>query len=129
MVRKGAHLYTMTTITKATAHATPEGWPVLMVEWEGGPGAQQVVQGAPVIWRNGLVSIDDFDGALGLPTLDALQVPGDETSGTLTVDNALNAPQAAAIALEVFGGADLPEEPVSIVIPTMELALEVLAGK
>lgn len=119
----------MTKITKATAHATPEGWPVLMIEWEGGPGAQQVVQGAPVIWRNGLVSIDDFDGTLKLPTLEALQVPGDETSGTLIVDNALNAPQAAAIALEVFGGDILTEEPVSIVVPTMKVALAKLAEK
>lgn len=117
----------MTPITKATAHADPDGWPVLMIEWEGGPGARQVAQSAPVIYRNGLVSIDDLDGTLGLPELAALQVPGDDTSGTLTVSSALNAPQAAVIALMVFGGNDLSETPTDFVIPTMAEALKTLA--
>lgn len=114
----------MTKITGAFL-ARAGDWPVLSIAWEGQPEPVAVIMSHPVVWKNGMVSLEE-----GGTTLQAFTDPADENSGTIEVENGLVAPQAAALALKVYTpDQTLPPEgkTIDLELPTIEEARAAIA--
>lgn len=114
----------MTKITSAQLSRSGD-WPLLTITWEGQPEPVAVVMSHPLVWKNGMVSVDKPG-----PTLQAFTDPADENSGTIEVENGLVAPQAAALALQVYSTGRIPpaSRPIDLELPTIDEARKAVAA-
>lgn len=112
----------MTEITSAFVSRVGD-WVSLSVEWDGQAEPVTVIISHPKVWQNGIVSVDRPG-----PTLQAFADPDDENSPTIEVENGLAAPQAAALALQVYGPNFVldGDDPRPIKVPSMAEAKKLI---